>query len=364
MGMEVVSTCDELEPTQSQSQLPTTTTAFTRATEEKPSTMMPAAVKSTTDKIAELLEKTKFANSKLAQSSYSKPKPNPLTSLHPLPKQKPELLPQAEKGVKTMKSGGPCTMKAPTTPTSKPAMVTSSKHQETMDSLPPHVITKTRCICEFQEEDSGMVLCEQCLHWSHVVCWGFYHEKDPRVLSRPFFCHVCHPVDQFESKKMLALFRTSIAVSWNEMRTHWDAEKLAKRIKIPVSMARKLIYGMVENGMAEYVKVYKRKYYRMLKDTNQGKQAVKVYFNPDVFPSLPSILVTSTDLKDEETSFMNVPNTQDTHVLESNDEEDEVVVDKEKEDPLQERQGVLKASRKSKTQIEKPTLKRKITKES
>lgn len=285
MGLEVVSVCDELEPTQSQPQpgkIPLDT--------EKKDEMKTNVGRSTTEKIEELLQRNKLAKRAVPASP----------------------VPQKEVPKKTVESK-------------------RGKRSAPLENAPDDKI-QTRCVCEFTDEDCGMVLCEQCFHWSHVVCWGFYHEKDPRVLSRAFFCHVCHPVEDLQKRRILALFRTAIAVSWNEMRNQWDAETLAKRIDLPVSLCRTLILGMVQKGMAKYSTVQKRKCYKMLKETPEGKQAVKDFFNPDAVPELPDAL----EVKEE------VPETQETMILESEGEDFKLDIKEQESPPKKDRIGVPK----------------------
>jgi hypothetical protein len=77
------------------------------------------------------------------------------------------------------------------------------------------------CVCGLSGgSDVAIVQCERCSLWSHVVCNGFYHANDPRIVSARFLCHQCDPRGTTPNwvidLRELALFRTCISISWME----------------------------------------------------------------------------------------------------------------------------------------------------
>lgn len=48
-----------------------------------------------------------------------------------------------------------------------------------------------RCCCDVNENDLGMILCDQCGYWLHVVCMGYLANEDKRIPAGPFECYYC-----------------------------------------------------------------------------------------------------------------------------------------------------------------------------
>lgn len=133
-----------------------------------------------------------------------------------------------------------------------------------------------RCVCGLLEDDMGMVECEKCGMWSHVVCYGYYHSKDPRLTNLVFRCHNCSFGNK-ETLKNLALLRTAVAVSWNEMEGIWTDKNLIQRIKVTKKQAKQLIQEMVNEGIAEFV-CKKTFQYKILKENISSKHKVRSLF--------------------------------------------------------------------------------------
>lgn len=47
--------------------------------------------------------------------------------------------------------------------------------------LPPISDKGVRCMCGDQEQDLGMVQCDECKAWEHVVCAGYFSNSDKRL---------------------------------------------------------------------------------------------------------------------------------------------------------------------------------------
>ncbi|KAI9179672.1 hypothetical protein H9P43_005000 [Blastocladiella emersonii ATCC 22665] len=194
------------------------------------------------------------------------------------------------------------------------------------------------CVCGHNENDNGMVQCEGCKSWSHVVCWGYFHGNDPRCLNADFACHRCR-VDvspgMYDKLRDLALVRTAISVTWNEIPAveasgdeegggggsqtdaHvWKDGQLASRLSIPLDRARGLLTRLVAEHIGRWTtglatvavakRASRRTKFEVRVDKHEplAKSAVRFYFDPTLreLPPLPALSTTSSSQSSSQAS--------------------------------------------------------------
>lgn len=66
-----------------------------------------------------------------------------------------------------------------------------------------------RCMCEDPTDDLGMIQCDVCKQWEHVVCAGFYSNSDKRLqdVTGPRNCLTCQHRAASKNIKLMGFLR-------------------------------------------------------------------------------------------------------------------------------------------------------------
>ncbi|KAJ3363264.1 hypothetical protein GGF32_004530 [Allomyces javanicus] len=147
-------------------------------------------------------------------------------------------------------AAGPASSTPHTPPHTSPAPPTHPPFPNDSPTRAPDG-TVVACVCQMNEPDMHLVECDMCGHWSHVVCWGYFHGLDAR-LPETFACHLCGETGGPEQE--LALVRTAASVLWNEVPEGdaWAADNLALRMKITLDLAHHLFGVLVGLGYVHH----------------------------------------------------------------------------------------------------------------
>ena len=169
-------------------------------------------------------------------------------------------------------------------------------------STQPPVISSDgiRCTCGDYAQDLGMIECDTCKAWEHVVCAGFFSNQDKRLegLARRscFYCLYWGNKEAMHFLQGLCRMRRALSVTYGEGFTSKQA--MAKRL------GRKVLFLGI--GWKSFEPIYRNLveegFLRILQGTSgaggaghrhevvktlEAKAAIKRYFNLDLKTTFP-----------------------------------------------------------------------------
>lgn len=152
----------------------------------------------------------------------------------------------------------------------------------------PPVLTEelTKCMCGDPAADLGMIQCDRCKAWEHVVCAGYFSNQDKRLLSlanSERLCYHCQyipcPPDIRTHIRDLCRLRRALSIIYNE--GFQNCHVMARRMAMSMFSMSALCRRLEQEG---FLKVTKGKgntnQYEVLK-TLDAKARIKQYYSQD-----------------------------------------------------------------------------------
>ncbi|KAF9761971.1 HORMA domain-containing protein 2 [Nosema granulosis] len=137
----------------------------------------------------------------------------------------------------------------------------------TLQTIPNTTHTEVRCACDHNSDTFELIQCDECNHWLHTVCCGFFSNTDKRI-PKIYYCGFCSGgVDKNRS-----IMRKFLSVVYNEgIRTkQW----LMERIGMNKNLFPKMFNRLIEEG---FVKSKGPRKIEIIKN-EKIKKKIKEYF--------------------------------------------------------------------------------------
>ena len=123
------------------------------------------------------------------------------------------------------------------------------------ERIPPINNKGVRCMCGDYEQDLGMVQCDECKAWEHVVCAGYFSNSDKRLeTADKRSCYYCEYGQSSQAVHIflreLCRMRRALSVMYGE--GFGNCQVMSKRL------GNQIIFIVVGMSVVQFVPIYKR----------------------------------------------------------------------------------------------------------